>query len=261
MSDLATNGIHLTKEYYKEFSPTDLQWNVTSVSDDFTLYDLFRLVYQIEIMIPGIATTFGMSEYEAFWDQINLDRDPDDVDDVTYLELYWNPDYDTRVTRKTGKPTDQGSISSLGDNTKNYWDDPKVCVLPNLMSFQGVGPGCPSKELDFHECGDDCPKDTAYGIWPSPVNNLAHLPIRVLPKVQFFPPHVESDRDFHPTGFELTIEPTLWCFITSIFWELTFGGPTPNAIKDHAREICDGIQEAKDIVEQRDISAEDEDNN
>lgn len=216
MNNPSKDGIKLTKEYYKKFLPTDLKWNVTKITDDFTLYDLFRLVYQAEVMVPDICAALGMSEFGAFWDQINLPRDPNDKDDVAYLELYWHPDFDIRTTPKKG--LDSGGM--------NYWDDPKTCEMPNLMSFHGMGFGCPSK--DYHECNDNCPKETPYGIEYSPINNLAHLPIRVSPKVEFYPPFVESDLEFHRTGFQLTIEPTLWCFIASILWELTFAGPIPN---------------------------------
>lgn len=243
MNDPATNGIYLTKNYYQDFSPTDLQWTVAKVANDFTLYDLFRLVCQIQIMIPNICATFGMSQFSKFWEQINLPREPNDVDDIEYLELYWSPDYDTQLTKKTGKSTDQKNINCLNDNEMNYWDDPKICEMPNLMSFHGIGLGCPS--VNFHECNDKCPRTTPYGIEFSPVNNLAHLPIRVSPKIDFFPPYVESDRDFHRTGFQLTIKPTLWCFITSILWELTFAGLTPHEIANHAKKLTNSVIEAK----------------
>ena len=260
MSDPASNGIYLTKEYYKDFLPTDLQWEVTKVDDDFTLYDLFRLVYHANHMIPNIFATMGMSQFEAFWEQIQLDRDPEDIDDVEYLELYWSPTYETRRTKQTGKSTDQpkGNCPIMEDG-HNYWDNPRIGEMPNLMSFHGVGPGCPSKDLDFHECGDDCPTDTGYAIEFSPVNNLAHIPIRVSPNVEFFPPYVESDRDFHKTGFRLTIEPTLWCFITSIFWELTFAGSSPNQVSERMEEISGRIEEAKEHMRQLDEEEEDED--
>lgn len=244
MSNPASDGIHLTKEYYKDFLPTDLQWNVTKIDDDFTLYDLFRLVYHANQMIPDIFTAMGMLEFYTFWDQIQLDRNPDDVDDIKYLELYWHLDYDTRKIKKTSKPTDQPNCLTIKDN-HNYWDDPKIGELSNLMAFHGIGPGCPSKNLDFHGCGDDCLENTTYAIEFTPLNNLAHLPIRVLPKVEFFPPYVESDRDFHRTGFHLTIEPTLWCFITSIFYELTFAGSNPNEVAEHMKKISDRVKEAK----------------
>jgi hypothetical protein len=253
MSDVSTNGIHLTREYYKDFLPTDLQWEVSKIDDDFTLYDLFRLVHHADLMIPGIAATMGMSNFELFWKQIQLDRDPHDKDDVDYLELYWHASYDSRITKKTGKPTDQPDINCKVldiDNSVNHFEEPKICELPNLMSFHGIGSGCSMKDLEWHECGDDCEKESGYAIEFTPVNNLAHLPIRVSPKVPFFPPHVESDRDFHRTGFELTIEPTLWCFITSIFWELTFAGFTPEEISDHSDEILGRIEEVKEKIDE-----------
>ena len=260
MSNPASCGIHLTKEYYKDFLPTDLQWSVAKVDDDFTLYDLFRLVYQIDITmgVSNIAATMGMSKFDEFWDQINLDRDTDSTNEIAYLKLYWGPSYDVRTTNKTGRSTDQNNINGLSGNDQNYWDNPKICEMPNLMSFHGIGPGCSSRNLDFHECGDDCPKYTQYAVEFTPVNNMAHLPIRVSPKVEFFPPYVESDKEFHRTGFELTIEPTLWCFITSIFWELTFAGSTPDIIADRLTEISDRVDEAKTHMEQID---EKDDNN
>lgn len=254
MNDPSTYGIHLTKEYYKNFSPTDLQWTVTKIDDDFTLYDLFRLVHHADLIIPGIFFTMGISKFETFWNQIQLDRDSDDIDDVTHLELYWHPSYDIRTTKKMGKPTDQKTNNILTNDNENYWDDPKICELPNLMSFHGIGPCCYvdySNSKDYsnpHICDEDdrCLKESGYAIEFTPVNNLKHLPIHLSPKVEFFPPYVESDRDFHRTGFELTIEPTLWCFITSIFWELTFAGSNPDEVADQAREIFDRVDEAKE---------------
>lgn len=260
MSNNVSDGIHLTKDYYKDFLPTDLQWEVTKVDDDFTLYDLFRLVYHAHLILPDIFTTMGMPGFMEFWEQIQLDRDHDDIDDVTYLELYWHVEYDTRTTEKTGKPTDQPAsrCGILKDNNQNYWDDPQIASISNLMGFHGVGAGCPCKDLDFHECGDDCPTETGYAIEFTPVNNLSHLPIRVSPKVEFYPPYVESDRDLHRTGFELTIEPTLWCLITSIFWELTFVGSNPDTIKDQGEDILGRVKEIKEHLDKERKENEDD---
>jgi hypothetical protein len=257
MSDPTTNGIHLTKDYYKDFLPTDLQWCVSKVDDDFTLYDLFRLVHHAEMMIPGISSTMGMSGFDAFWDQIQLDRDDDDDDDVDHPELSWSLGYDTRTTKKTGKHTDQSDSILLLDQNKNYWDEPKKADMSNLMSFGGIGPNCPMAKQDLHECGDDCPDETSYAVEFTSVNNLAHLPIRVLPSIETYPPFVESDRDFHKTGFKLTIEPTLWCFITSIFWELTFCGSNPSVISDKRDELVDRIKEIEDHMEEKDDEDDD----
>ncbi len=252
MSNPSSDGIHLTKEYAKEeFTLTDLQWIIEKVADDFTLYDLFTLICRAETITPGICAAFGMPEFEAFWDQINLDRDPDDEDDLKYLELYWYMGYDIRTT-KIKSPKQQSKIyKELGlPDDEDYWDDPKICEMGNLMSFGGVGPGCPSK--NYHKCDENCPKEMGYGIEFSPLNNLKHLPIRVSPEVEFFPPYVESYREFHRTGFKLTIQPTLWCFITSIFWELTFVGYTPERVADKAQELRDRVDEAKSLMKEDD---------
>jgi len=267
MSDHASDGIHLTKNYYEEFMPSDLQWNVSEVADDFTLYDLFFLVYRMELSVPGIAATFGMPEFQAFWDQINLDREQDDKDDVEYLELYWSPGYDVRTVKRDTPKTQSDFCVQLGmPDDEDYWDDPKVAHLPNLMSFHGIGPLChleydDSDILDdSHVCDDDdrCVKDSGYGVEFSPLNNLAHLSIRVSPKASFYPPFVETGRDFHRTGFELTIEPTLWCLITSVFWELTFCGFTPDEVSNKRGDIMDRVDEAKAHFDQMDKDEEEE---
>lgn len=251
------NGVHLTKKYYKYFLPTDLQWPIEKIDDDFTLYDLFMLVEYAHIMMPRIFATMGMSEFNSFWKQIQLDRDPGDDNEVDYLELFWSVEYDIRTSDKTGKDTDQNNSSLKIDTTKNYWDDTKSAELSNLMGFHGIGKGCPVADLDHHGCGDDCPQTTAYAVEFTPLNNLAHLPIRVSPTVHFFPPYVESDKEFHRTGFKLNINPTLWCFITSIFWELTFAGATPNDVAKHRSEIIDSVDEAKNTLNKMDEKNED----
>lgn len=257
MSNPAKDGVHLTKEYYKDFLPTDMQWGVTHIDDDFTLYDLFRLVYCAQHMIPDIFTTMGMPEFESFWKQIQLDREIGDSDYLEYLELYWSPWYETKITDKTGKHTDQQNSCLRIDKNKNYWDAPQIAGLSNLMAMHGIGSGCPEKDLDYHECGDDCPETTGYAVEFTPLNNLAHLPIRVLPSVEFYPPYVECDREYHETGFELKIEPTLWCFITSIFWELTFIGSTPDIVADRKEELVDDIEEYKNDIKETEYDGED----
>ncbi len=249
MSNPALDGIHLTKKYAlmmgtNRFQPSDLQWPVTKVAEDFTLHDLFLLIYSINGMIPDITRALGMEEFDLFWNQMNLQRDPDDKDDIDYLELCWHPDYDILETPKTGKPTDQDRV--LGDDDINYWDDPKICEMSNLMSFHGVGSGCPLKDDGNHECDDKCPNETSYGIWPCTLNNLGHLTLRVVPTVEFYPPHVESNREFKRTGFQLTINPTLWCFITSILWELTYGGSSPNEIKGTINDIMEQVPDLEE---------------
>lgn len=267
MSDKAINGIHLTKDYYKDFMPSDLQWNVSEVANDFTLYDLFFLVYRMELDVLGITVTFGMPEFEAFWDQIQLDREPDDIDDVKYLQLYWSLDYDIRTTKRKIPKKQNKFEKQLGlPSDEDHWDDPKIATMPNLMSFHGIGPHCHVQEFepdnfnDSHICDNDdrCMEDSGYGIEFSPVNDLAHLPIRVSPQIEFFPPYIESNRDFKRTGFRLTIEPTLWCFITSIFWELTFCGFTPNEVADKRSDLMNLADEAKAHFDQMDKNKKEE---
>ena len=253
--------IHITKKYAREeFVLTDLQWPIEKIDNDFTLYDLFVLVRRAETLTPGICAAFGMPEFETFWDQINLPRDPDDKDDLEYLELYHHVGYDIRTTQRKSPKQQSKIYKDLGlPDDKDYWDDPKIGELSNLMGFHGIGPYChlehcnsdePMDESHICDNDDRCLKKSGYGIEFSPLNNLKHLPVRVSPNVEFFPPFVESDRDFHRTGFKLTIDPTLWCLITSIFWELTFVGYTPDKIVNESQKLHDSVDEARTHMQQ-----------
>ena len=217
MSDPSTHGVHLTKRYHKdEFGPSDFQWSVTKIDDDFTLYDVFKLISLAEKITPGISKIFGMEEFDTFWTQINKDRDPNYDLKPEYLELYWSSEYDVK-----------DDLSS---------EDPTKGELPGLMGFHGIGPGCVC--ADFNKPEDcQCPETRGYGIEFTPVNNLAHLPIRVSPNVNFSPPFIKNEKSFRRTGFQLTIDPTLWCLITSIFWELTFVDSSPEKIADNSEQI------------------------
>lgn len=232
--DPSAFGVHLSKQYHREhFGPSDFQWSVTKIDDDFTLYDVFKLVALAERVTPGIAKTLGMSNFDLFWAQINKDRDPNYKILPTYLELYW--------------------ISECVVKEDTCEEDPTKSELPGLMSFHGVGPGCVSMRYEpEHKCHKDCLKDQGYGIEFTPVNNLAHLPIRVLPNVQFNPPFSQNKKSFRHTEFSLRIDPTLWCLITSIFWELTFVDSTPDKISDNYKQIFGMIKGIRKRLEKAD---------
>lgn len=253
MCDPERYGIKITKEYCKNgFAITDLQKQVSFIDGNVTLYDIFMLIYRANTILPNITSIIGMPRFDLFLNQISENVDEDFKTNISYLELYWHPEYDVKITKKTGKSTDQTGISTLTDNDSNYWDDYKNIELSNLMGFHGIGVGCPGKTLDFHECDDDCPKYTGYAIELTPLNRLADLPIRISPIVDFPQPYVEDDKKLEKTKCKLTIYPTLWCFLTSILWELTFFGYTPNLIKQKSEEIdkiCDEAKESMDNKE------------
>jgi len=231
--DPSTHGVHLTKQYHRDdFKPNDFQWSVTEIADDFTLYDVFKLIALAERVTPGIAKTFGMEEFDTFWTQINKDRDPDYEIKSDHLELYWKAECD------------------IGDDLAS--EDPTKSELSGLMSFHGVGPGCICKDHDGDHQDCKCPETRGFGIEFTPVNNLAHLPIRVSPNVHFCPPFIKNEKSFRRTGFQLTIAPTLWCLITSIFWELTFVDSSPDKIAKNSEQIFGVIKGIQKKLEETD---------
>jgi len=73
-------NLTLTPDY--ELDLSDLTRPVESVSPDFTLLDLVRIVFEAERRWPGIAAAFDMENIDAFYAEASGDRDADDDGDV-----------------------------------------------------------------------------------------------------------------------------------------------------------------------------------
>jgi len=242
--------IKLTKEYQLELH--HLQLPIVEVADNFNLYDLFAMVYQFEATFPGLAAIFGLPVFNQFWDQINLV--PDKPLAIDYLELYWGIDYDTKVTPMTEQEIAEWQETSgpdhffnlFGGKTNNYWDDLDRGTLSSLMGFHGVG-SYEEKEIEkWPECKN---KKCGYAIELTPLNDLKHLSIKLNKKINFRQPFVEEHKQLSRTDFELTQEPTLWCFITSVFWELTFFGYDPDTIKEARDSLSENLKKAMEEME------------
>lgn len=219
------SSVKLTPEY--ELCPYDLQWIVESVSDDFTLLDLFQIIHRAQQDCPQLPDMLGMGYFDAFYEEAT--REPKSDDELHYLELYWHIDYDAIKTKKKG------------GKRAIYRDCLIRGELTNLMGFQGIG----KHQCAFEDgCPNGCPEDDGYAIEMTPVNELVHLPIRVSPQVGMYKPWVRDDEPpLLSTGFTLTIHPTLYTFITSIFWELTFLGHP-----EERDEVMGGIQQSMEDI-------------
>jgi len=252
--------IKLTPDFKLE-SLLWLQLPVTEISEDFTLYDLFCLAQQIEQDFHVPMDICGMPALDRFVQQIEKDRE-DANDDLKYLELHWRLDYDTRVRDMTPEEkaeyVQNHSPDDILYSETQYWDNLEIGGISNLMDFSGRGRYTQKAidswavlpETDEHLADDAC----TYGVQFTPVNDLKHLPIRLNAHVAMAKPWVHyaptpEEQKLLRTGFTLKIDPTLWCFITSVFWELTFSGYTPEAIADQLDILNDSCKKAKEEMD------------
>lgn len=222
-------GLVLTKDY--RICPFDFQKDVLKIADDFTLFDLFKMVNTAEKEYPWISMAFGMFHFEAFWEQILKPRDFDDDDILEFLQLSWSPSYES-----IKEPRDP-SIDTGGNEfyKYNFYDDLSSGEMQNLMTFDGYG----MSEGIFQ----------AHAIDFCSVNNLKHLPITLNNIVKFRKPYRKEKEEISSTGFSLKIDPTLWCVIASVFWELTFYSQDPGEIQEKMKEIGDSIDEIQDELD------------
>jgi len=246
------DAIRLTTEYEMELM--HLYKPIESIDENFTLYDLFAMIRVLEDSFPGISAIFGMPCFDKFWEQVCLDRDGDDENDIDYLELYWCVDYETIVTPMTEeekaewqKHHNYPDCIFKGEN--NYWDDMKRGELTDLMAFHGIGD---FSEEDIKQWPDHAGHKCGYAIEFTSVNNLKHLPIVISEEVSFYQPFLKKGTELSRTGFILKRSPSLWTFITSIFWELTFLGYDVVQIAAKRKELMETCERAKKYFEKKD---------
>ena len=204
----------LTPDY--KLSLSDLPETVESVSDDFTLMDLFRIIADVSSV--ELTIILGMNFFSDFYREVK--QEPIKRSDLHYLELNWFTDYD------------------LNNNSQ---EDPIKAELHNLMDFGGIG----KHECAFGgSCPNGCRETDSYAVEMTPICELAHLPIKMNTEVKMYEPYTRDGRAWSRTGFTLTMHPTLYTFITSIFWELTFFG-TPEDRDEQLQDIKGAIERIK----------------
>lgn len=205
------NWILLTKSYCHstsmDFQPSDLCLSVAEQNEDVTLYDIFYLVHYANLLVSSTSKMLGMPHFDQFWDQINKNKDSDNPNILTHLKLDWRP--------WTGK-------------------EGKTYLTPRLMSFQGIAPGCPDEAHGNHQCNKNCRTHQTSGISLTPLNNLGHLPVLISPELI-----IPNSRA------KIIVRPTLQCLISSIFFELTVMGDTPDKVGRQRQIIDDSIKETK----------------
>lgn len=260
-----------------EMDLSDLWRQVDGVSDDFTLLDLVRIVRAAETDHPGLAAVFGMSCIDAFYEEIARERDPDDDSKVTHLELYWTFDYDVERIPKARKwnrdrPKGKRRISDTRET-------PDRGDMQNLMCFHGVGEHWDDPHIDCDRA--TCEHHNVYGISLTPLNNLAHLPIRVDTRCRIRRPWrgVRNhpirraaarlgrigapflrwwDRRTESPIMTIGIQPTLHTLISSVFWELTFSGPHPDDRDAQLEDLKKSCEDARGASERGELTSLDD---
>jgi len=257
-----------------EMNLSDLWKQVDGVSDDFTLLDLVRIVRTAESAHPGLASAFGMPNIDAFYEESIRERDQDDDSVVTHLELYWTFDYGVERVLKASRWNK--SRPKGKKRIPNVRETPGRGDMQNLMCFHGIG-----RHWDDPHIGCDqatCEHHNAYGISFTPLNNLAHLPIRLDICCRIYKPwrirhSGRAERWLSRIAAPITrwldkkadcpimtidIRPTLHAFISSVFWELTFSGSHPDDRDANSEEMKKLCEDAKLELERGELRSFDE---
>jgi hypothetical protein len=165
-------------------------WQLTSVDADVTLGDLLallRCVEGIESLGPMFSCDIGGFLAEAAEPCIEPSTG------IDYLEVY--------------NMTDQ-----------NHFDEEKEEFTPPYSISRGFHGWGPWEKSPCREDGG-APHYGGMAVEFSPVNAIAHLPLRYNPAVQFYAEHLGQD-----VAFETTITIDFGEFVFAIIWEIGFFG-------------------------------------
>lgn len=200
--------IILNKDYILRLS--DLQF-VPSIID-VNLMDVFDIVYAAEIKNEGISEALGMPNFMLFYDEIkNIGKVDKGLD---HILLSWSKNYEIKKRK-----------NKLEEDIENAFLNP-------WMDVTGIGKHW--DEPGFN-CPPGCKSHNTYAIEFSPLNELAHLPIKVDPRINY-------------RKMNLTYNPSLYQIINSLFYEFTFAGLTPEQRNGKIEEIKEATEEVKDQI-------------
>jgi len=231
--------IVLTPDFNVETS-----WDlIKTVTDcNINLEQFFDFVLRFEEHNPGLCESVGMRHFEQFYNE--LKTEPKRKDSVIYsLNLDWSYENNT-IEIPYPNQRKKGPVS------KHFVQDPGHINIFNIMHFHGLG---------HHVCDSGCRKpcgaegqEQGYAIEFTPINELKHLPIKLNPhiiidnrRIRQLPEwELPNPVAYIPDEAKITIYPTLWTFIASVFWELTFAGTTPAERNSQLEDIAELKKEA-----------------
>ena len=210
-----------------ETSLTHLR-EICKIADNVTLGDIFSHVEKLPLLKFFISQYSWCSAIDEFHEQAKLPRvDRDDGEVLDFLEIYHGIERNYLVEK----------ITHTGGNRE------RRCVVDYDSSPDFHGIGTSSRDEYGLKVGDRITWSVSYG----PMNEIAHLPVRLNDAFEVFEPwdSRRHDKNHRPEKMISKTRPfTLLEVLDAIYWDISFcGGPADNAAHmEHLREMSEGIK-------------------
>jgi len=224
---------------------------------NLTLRDFFRLLEQDEKMIEIVfGAHLGHFPIRPYMDEVSGDCVPDGKGEMEFIECSWVAeqfDYALFYEKHKDDKDDKGSAMSVLDRDLHVPTEDDKNDISIYIDVHGWGPNTPGEDEVFPE-DYEIPTHTSYGIEFTPLNRLAHLPLKLNRSVEM--------RDRNEMGDEDPLVEGQMYFNTfdvvgAILSEISFCG-SPENRDAKWQGIVDDVDEAKRQLEEDEENDDDE---
>ena len=227
-------------------------------ADNLTLRDFFALLEDDEKMIEIVFEShLGHYPIHPFFDEVKHDCVPDGKEEMEYIQCSWVSDqFDYHLfydKHKDDNKDEEGVISIFGMplHEPTEEDENEVSIY---VDVHGWGSYDPEEDEDYDE-DYPAPSHISYAIEFTPLNRLAHIPIRLNTSIEIRGRNEMGDEDPIVEG---RMEFSVFDAVGAILSEISFCG-LPEHRDQRWQDIVDSVDEAKQREKYRDEFEEIED--
>jgi hypothetical protein len=231
---------------------------VIEFDKNLTLRDFFMLLEPDEELIDIVfGSHLGHHPLGPYAEEVKNDCVPDGKKDMDYISCSWVADqFDYRMFYEKHKDDehDEESISfrlglDLHEPTEEDENDISIYV-----DVHGWGPYDPSEDDPYDE-DNPAPTHTSYAIEFTPLNRMAHLPIKLDTHFEMRDRNELGDEDPVAEGH---MQFSVFEAVGAILSEISFCG-LPKDRDDQWQDIVDSVDEAKEKFNDDDEDEDEED--
>jgi len=230
---------------------------IVEFDKNLTLRDFFNLLELDEELIDIVfGSHLGHFPLGPFVEEVNNDCIPDGREEMEYIKCSWVSDqFDYRLFYEKHHADDNQDeeVTSIFGTTLHEPTEEDENEVSIYVDVHGWGPYVPNEDAEYDE-DEDIPTHTSYAIEFTPLNRMAHLPIKLDTHFEMRDRNELGDEDPIAEG---NMEFSVFDAVGAILSEISFCG-LPEERDEKWQDIVDSVDEAKDKLEDEDEEEDDD---
>jgi len=230
---------------------------VIEFDKNLTLRDFFNLLELDEELINIVfGSHLGHFPLGPFVEEVNNDCIPDGKEEMEYIKCSWVSDqFDYRLfyeKHKDDNKDEDEEVTSIFGMTLHEPTEEDENEISIYVDVHGWGLYAPNEDVEYDE-DEDIPTHTSYAIEFTPLNRMAHLPIKLDTHIKMRNRNEIGNEDPIAEG---NMEFSVFEAVGAILSEISFCG-LPKDRDGKWQDIIDSVDEAKDKLKDEEDYDED----